>query len=151
MDKSDPPTSARRSRSRHEKQPPLRPPPHRSASALTSCDVASAAPPPGCRTTGGRAVSLPPSGHARNLRSAAVLESTEVTPILNSFPTGNNAEIRAAIEDEARAFSVGDDDVEAGVVDVNAREVQRHGSGGKYNNQLKRRRTKQRWRRKRRR
>jgi hypothetical protein len=29
--------------------------------------------------------------------------------------------------------------------------VQRHGSGGKYNNQLKRRRTKQRWRRKRRR
>jgi hypothetical protein len=56
---------------------------------------------------------LPPSGHARNLRSA------EVTPILNSFPTGNNAEIRAAVNNEARAFSVGDDDVEAGVVDVN--------------------------------
>ena len=55
-----------------------------------------------------------PSGHARS-----VLESTVVTPILNSFPTGNNAEIRAAIDDQARAFSVRDDDVEAGVVDVN--------------------------------
>jgi hypothetical protein len=42
-----------------------------------------------------------------------------VTPILNSFPTRNNAEIRAAIDDQARAFSVGDDNVEAGVVDVN--------------------------------
>ncbi len=79
----------------------------------------------------------------------ALSSQTEVTPILNSFPTGNNAEIRAAIDNEARAFSVGDDDVEAGVVNVNAQEVQRHGSGGKYNNQLKRRRTKQRWRRKR--
>ena len=118
MDKSDPPTSARRSSSRREKQPPLRSPPHRSASVQASCDVASAAPPPARRTTGGRAVSLPPAGRARgNRRSAAasVLESTEVTPILDSFRTGNNAEIRAAIDN---AFSVADDDIEAVVVGV---------------------------------
>lgn len=60
---------------------------------------------------------MPPSSHARNLRS--MLEWTVVTPILNLFPAGNNAEIRAAIDDQARAFSVGDDNVEAGVVDVN--------------------------------
>ena len=126
MDKSDPPTSARRSRS--QKQPPLRPSPHRSASSLTSCDVASAAPPPSHRTTGGRAVSLCPSGHARS-----VLESTVVTPILNSFPTGNNAEIRAAIDDEARAFSFGwllgsfDDD---NVFDDKRDEIDNDGQGG---------------------
>jgi hypothetical protein len=121
MDKSDPPTSARRSSSRREKQPPLPSPPHRSASVQASCDVASAAPPPTRRTTGGRAVSLPPAGRARGNRrsaAAAVLESTEVTPILDSFHTGNNAEIRAAIDNAARAFSVDDDDAEAVVTDI---------------------------------
>lgn len=61
---------------------------------------------------------MPPAGRAggnRRSAAAAVLESTEVTPILDSFRAGNNAEIRAAIYN---AFSVGDDDVEAVVVGV---------------------------------
>jgi hypothetical protein len=131
MDKSDPPTSARCSSSRREKQPPLRPPPHCSTPVQASCDVASAAPPPARHTKGGRAVSLPPAGARGNQRSTAataVLESTEVTPILNMFRTRNNAEIRAAIDNEARAFSVNDDDADAVVVvadnsDVNSNNL----------------------------
>jgi hypothetical protein len=109
MDKSGPPTLARRSSSRREMQPPLCSPPHRSASVQASCDVSSAAPPPAHRTMGGWAVSLFSSGCAwgnHQCAAAAVLESTEVTPILDSFRTGNNAEIRAAIDNKARAFSV---------------------------------------------
>jgi hypothetical protein len=112
--------------SRCKKQPPLRSPPHCSASVQASCDVASAAPPPVRRTKGERAVSLPPSGAQGNRRSAAaaVLESTKVTPILNLFHTGNIAEIRAAINNEARAFSVdNDDDAEAVVVDADNSDV----------------------------
>ena len=63
MDKSDPPTSARRSRSRNERQPPPPLPLQRSASNLTSCAVGTAA--GARRTTGGEAVNLPPSGAAR--------------------------------------------------------------------------------------
>ena len=48
-----------------------------------------------------------------------MLELTEVTPILNLFPTGNNAEIRAAIENGARAFSIDNDKAEEVIVDVN--------------------------------
>ena len=106
MDKSNPPTSARHSSSRHEKQPFLCPTPHCSAFTRVSSDVASAAPLPGCRTMGGKAVSLPPSGHAQNQRSTTMLESTV-------------AKRRAAIDKEARAFFVGDKDAEAVIVDVN--------------------------------
>ena len=66
MDKSDPPTSARRSRSRNERQPPPPLPPQRSASNLTSCAVGTAV--GARRTTGGKAVNLPPSGAARTRR-----------------------------------------------------------------------------------
>ncbi len=120
MDKSDPPTSVHCSSSRREKQPPPRsPPPYRSKSesVQASCDVASAAPRPPVAPRGGGS-QFAPAGRARgNRRSAAasVLESTEVTPILDLFRTGNNAEIRAAINN---AFSVSDDDVEAVVVGV---------------------------------
>jgi hypothetical protein len=64
---------------------------------------------------------LPPAGCARGNRrsaAAAVLESTKVTPILDSFRTRNNAEIRAVIENEACAFSVYNDDAEAVVADI---------------------------------
>jgi hypothetical protein len=69
---------------------------------------------------GGRAVSLPPASRTRgNQRSAAAaLESTKVTPILNLFRTRNYAEIKAAIDYEARAFSVDNDDAKAVVVDI---------------------------------
>jgi hypothetical protein len=66
MDKSDPPTSARCSCSRHERQPPPPLPPQRSASNLMSCAVGTAV--GARRTTGGKAVNLPPSGAARTRR-----------------------------------------------------------------------------------
>ena len=51
--------------------PPL--PPQRSASVLTSCAIGTAA--ASRRTTGGKAVNLPPSGAARTRRSAAAAVS----------------------------------------------------------------------------
>ena len=66
MDKSRPHTSAHQSCSRHEQQPPPPLPPQRSASKLTSCAVGTAV--GARRTTGGKAVNLPPSGAARTRR-----------------------------------------------------------------------------------
>ncbi len=61
MDKSRPHTSAHQSRSCHERQPPPPLPPQPSASNLTSCAVGTVG---ARRTTGGKAVNLPPSGAA---------------------------------------------------------------------------------------
>jgi hypothetical protein len=62
MDKSHPHTSAHQSCSCHERQPPPPLPPQCSASNLTTCAIGTVG---DRRTTGGKAVNLPPSGAAQ--------------------------------------------------------------------------------------
>ena len=123
MDESGPPSSARRSGSRHGRQPPPPFPPQRSVSTRTSCAVGTAV--GARRTTGGKAVNLPPSGAARTRRSSALAANhapptTEVTPIPapqrkpapKLITHGDSAAIRASIDIAALENSSDDEAVD---------------------------------------